>query len=60
MAKDSLILNEAPEVTITVAQARDGTAEEILDLLTDALDEAQAPVFTEDQAFNYLVIKIVR
>ena len=54
------ILDEAPQVSMTVAQARDASEAEIFNLLAEALDEAQAPVFQGDQPFNYVVIKIVK
>ena len=59
MPKSNATLNDAPEVEITVTQARDATEEELYELISTALDEAQAPVFQGEQPFNYLVIKIV-
>jgi hypothetical protein len=60
MPTDSAILRDAPEVTITADQARDASADELLTLIGDKLDEAQAPVFGDEQPYNYLIIKIVK
>lgn len=52
-------LEDAQEVALTVKQVRDGTAEEVYDLLSTALDEAQANVFSGEAPYAYLVIKII-
>lgn len=49
-------LEDATEVVLTVKQVRDEDIEEALSL---ALDEAQAPVFSGEEPYAYVVIKIV-
>ena len=52
-------LEDAVEVELKLKLVRDGTSEEIGDALASALDEAQAPVFSEEEPFAFVVIKIV-
>lgn len=58
--QEGRILHEAPVVTFTASEIRDILPVDLEAKLADAIDEAQAPVFTGEQPFNYVVIKIVK
>lgn len=49
---------DAIPVTLTVSEVRDGSRDDIMDKLDEALDLAQGSVFSGEQAEAYVLITI--